>query len=56
MRPTYVEIDTAQIRSNLRKIKDCLPEWCTSTAVVKANAYGHGSVMVGRIAVEEGYE
>ena len=56
MRPTYVEIDTAQIRSNLRKIKDCLPEWCTSTAVVKANGYGHGSVMVGRIAVEEGYE
>lgn len=56
MRPTHVEIDTAQIRENLRKIKDSLPEWSTSTAVIKANAYGHGSVMVGRIAVEEGYE
>lgn len=56
MRPTHLEINTTQIRSNLRKIKDCLPEWSTSTAVVKANAYGHGSVMVGRIAVEEGYE
>ena len=56
MRPTHIEIDTAIIRENLRKIKDSLPEWSTSTAIVKANAYGHGSVMVGRIAAEEGYE
>lgn len=56
MRPTHLEIDTAIIRENLRRIKDSLPEWSTSTAVIKANGYGHGSVMVGRIAVEEGYE
>ena len=56
MRPTHIEIDTAIIRENLRRIKDSLPEWSTSTAVIKANGYGHGSVMVGRIAVEEGYE
>lgn len=56
MRPTYVKIDTALVRENLRKIKDSLPEWSTSTAVIKANGYGHGSVMMGRIAVEEGYE
>ena len=54
MRPTHIEIDTAIIRENLRRIKDSLPEWSTSTAVIKANGYGHGSVMVGRIAVEEG--
>ena len=56
MRPTHLEINTAIIRENLRRIKDSLPEWSTSTAVIKANGYGHGSVMVGRIAVEEGYE
>ena len=56
MRPTYLEIDTQLIRENLRKIKDALPEWSTSTAVIKANGYGHGSVIMGRIAVEEGYE
>ena len=56
MRPTYLEIDTTLIRENLRKIKDSLPEWSTSTAVIKANGYGHGSVIMGRIAVEEGYE
>lgn len=56
MRPTYLEIDTSLVRENLRKIKDALPEWSTSTAVIKANGYGHGSVIMGRIAVEEGYE
>ncbi len=56
MRPAYVTIDTSLVRENLRKIKDSLPEWSTSTAVIKANGYGHGSVMMGRIAVEEGYE
>ena len=56
MRPTYLTINTSLVRENLRKIKDSLPEWRTSTAVIKANGYGHGSVMRGRIAVEEGYE
>ena len=56
MRPTYLTINTSLVRENLRKIKDSLPEWSTSTAVIKANGYGHGSVMMGRIAVEEGYE
>lgn len=56
MRPAYLTIDTSLVRENLRKIKDSLPEWSTSTSVIKANGYGHGSIMMGRIAVEEGYE
>ena len=48
MRPTYLTINTSLVRENLRKIKDSLPEWSTSTAVIKANGYGHGSVMMGR--------
>ena len=57
MRPTYLTINTrSRSQRILRKIKDSLPEWSTSTAVIKANGYGHGSVMMGRIAVEEGYE
>lgn len=56
MRPTHVEIDTAILRENLRRIKQSLPPGKTSTAVVKANAYGHGSVETARIALEEGYE
>jgi len=56
MRPTYVEINTTRVRENLRRIKQSLPEGKTSTAVVKANAYGHGSVAVSKIAISEGYE
>ena len=33
MRPTYLTINTSLVRENLRKIKDSLPEWSTSTAV-----------------------
>ncbi|MGI6075826.1 MAG: alanine racemase [Pyramidobacter sp.] len=56
MRPTYVKIDMSRLRENLRKIRADLPEGVTATAVVKANAYGHGSVEVSRVAVEEGYD
>ena len=54
MRPTYVKINMSRLRENLRKIRADLPENVTVTAVVKANAYGHGSVEVSRAAVEEG--
>ena len=35
MRPTYLTINTSLVRENLRKIKDSLPEWSTSTAVIQ---------------------
>lgn len=56
MRPTRIEIDTQQARKNFRYIRDSLNAGTTTTAVVKANAYGHGSVTFARIANEEGYE
>lgn len=56
MRPTYLEINTTCIRHNLRAIKNSLPNGMTCTAVVKANAYGHGSVIVSQMAIEEGYD
>ena len=46
MRPTYLTINTSLVRENLRKIKDSLPEWSTSTAVIKANGYGHGLSLI----------
>lgn len=56
MRLTHVEIDTTQLRKNLQAIKASLPAGVEASAVVKANAYGHGSIEVAKIAVEEGYE
>ncbi len=56
MRPTRIEIDTEQARKNFRYIRDSLNAGTRTTAVVKANAYGHGVVTFSRIAKEEGYE
>ena len=49
---TWVEVDLAAIRNNLRRMKAL-----TGTrvmAVVKANAYGHGAEAVSQAAVEAG--
>ena len=53
--PTYVEIDLAALRNNLRVI-------CEQTApakvlgVVKADAYGHGAVRCAQALEEEGVD
>lgn len=44
-RPTNAFIDTAALRANLQRVKDCAPEQ-SIMAVVKANAYGHGAVKI----------
>lgn len=49
-RPTYAEIDLNKLRSNVRKIKSELSSSVKMMAIVKANAYGHGSVEVARAA------
>jgi len=53
--PTWIEVDLDQFRKNLRLIRKhigksrfCLP--------VKANAYGHGLVGIGRAAAEAGID
>lgn len=43
-RPTWVEIDLARLRSNLRRFRARLPRGTRLLFVVKANAYGHGAV------------
>lgn len=54
MRPTIAEIDLSAIRHNMANIKASLPAGTDITAVVKANAYGHGAVAVSRAALEAG--
>lgn len=56
MRPTRIEIDMQQARKNFKYIREHLNAGTETTAVIKANAYGHGAVPFARIAVEEGYE
>ncbi|HYG24987.1 MAG TPA: alanine racemase [Verrucomicrobiae bacterium] len=54
LRPAWVEIDLARLRTNLRLIRQDLPPQVKLLAVVKDEAYGHGAVEVARIALEEG--
>ncbi|EAE2394743.1 alanine racemase [Listeria monocytogenes] len=53
-RPTWIEIDRAAIRENIKNEQNKLPENVDLWAVVKANAYGHGIIEVARTAKEAG--
>ncbi|GAB4138572.1 MAG: hypothetical protein Fur0037_04360 [Planctomycetota bacterium] len=50
----WVEIDLAALRGNVKALSRHLPSSCSITAVVKANAYGHGAVAVSRAALAAG--
>jgi alanine racemase len=50
----WVQIDLNAIANNVRQIKKRLPSKALFMAVVKANAYGHGSVPVASAALEAG--
>jgi alanine racemase len=47
-RPTVAEIDLGALRSNLRSVRRRVGRAVAIAAVVKANAYGHGSRMVAQ--------
>ncbi|MCX5907872.1 MAG: alanine racemase, partial [Deltaproteobacteria bacterium] len=51
MRPTIAEIDLEAIRHNVRQIRAAASPSAFITAVVKANAYGHGAVKVSAAAL-----
>lgn len=46
---TWVEIKTSAFQYNIYKMMEKLPEGCKFMGVVKANAYGHGSVAVAKM-------
>jgi alanine racemase len=50
----WVEIDESAIAFNVRQILSNLSANCQLLAVVKADAYGHGSITVSRVAVSAG--
>ncbi len=56
VRPTYAVIDLNAVKQNIVNIRSRLPEETMFCAVVKADAYGHGSVMVSKAAIEAGAE
>jgi alanine racemase len=53
-RPTWLEIDVDAIANNVRTIKGIVGPDVRVLAVLKADAYGHGSVKVARTALNNG--
>lgn len=53
-RDTTIRIDLSAIASNINEINKILPKETDIMAVVKANAYGHGSIQVARQALASG--
>lgn len=51
---SWVEVDVAQLRKNYRIYKSHLHDDTQIMAVIKADAYGHGDVMVAKMLTEEG--
>jgi alanine racemase len=47
-RPTVALIDLKALRSNYAELKKAVPDSTAIMAIVKANAYGHGDVVIGR--------
>jgi alanine racemase len=54
MRPTIAEVDLEAIRHNLRQIRLAVSPSTFITAIVKANAYGHGAIKVSSAALAAG--
>lgn len=53
---SWVEIDLEQIRNNFSIYKSYLPENYKIIAVTKADAYGHGDIMVAKTLAELGVD
>lgn len=51
---TWAEISLENLRGNYRAIRAALPEDCRFLGVVKADAYGHGALIVSKLLEEEG--
>ena len=56
IRSTHAVVDLNAIKRNIKNIRANLPAGTMFCAVVKADAYGHGSVMVSRAALDAGAE
>ncbi|HBL12670.1 MAG TPA: alanine racemase [Cyanobacteria bacterium UBA11162] len=50
----WVEIDRAALSHNVRQLRQFLAPHTQLMAVVKADAYGHGAIMVAQTALESG--
>ncbi|MDB8791178.1 alanine racemase [Romboutsia sp. 1001216sp1] len=56
LRPTYVQINLDNIKHNLQEIKKYTKNSTKIGAVLKSNAYGHGSIEIAKLLCREGID
>ncbi|MCK9443929.1 MAG: alanine racemase [Tissierellaceae bacterium] len=56
MRNTWLEINLDNIKYNLQRARELIGPKIKIAAVLKANAYGHGSVYTAKALIEEGID
>lgn len=44
----WIELDRENLRQNVEALRELLPQGCRLMPAVKANAYGHGAVLISR--------
>lgn len=54
IRPAWAEIDLDNLAHNMREVRRIVREDISVMAVVKANAYGHGSIETSKVFLENG--
>jgi alanine racemase len=54
-RDAWVEVDLAAVVENARTLEGLCSPGCLAAPVIKANAYGHGAVPVGRALADAGF-
>ncbi|MCK4857035.1 MAG: alanine racemase [candidate division Zixibacteria bacterium] len=52
---SWLEIDAAALRQNIEAIRANLSPGCLMVPVVKANAYGHGYLEIGKLLDKQGF-
>jgi alanine racemase len=54
LRPVWVEINLNNLAHNIKEVKRIVKPGTMITAVIKADAYGHGAVQIGKTLLENG--
>ena len=55
-RDSWVEINIGNLEHNIKEIRKCIPNETKLLGVVKADAYGHGSVMLAPTILASGID
>lgn len=55
-RPAWAEIDLNAFEENFKNIKALVKPGTMVTGVIKADAYGHGAVEIGKVLIEQGVD